>query len=379
MLPALLLTLLAAGRPQGPCDLYHRAHTPCVAAHSTVRALYAAYEGPLYSLKRNSDQATMVINANPSTGFAAAGAQKAFCPNSTKCTVERIFDQSSLGNHLDKVPCQCVCMFYACMHACMHACHIGKVPIDPHNIHKWPVSGIDAMKEELTVGGHGPLYSAYFEGGQGTGVGSIGFRALRTKGVAQGDDPESMYAVVSGTHYNGRCCFDYGNAEGNPGQPHPAPKSSDGKMEAIYFGAAKVGDGTWSTGTGDGPWVMADLEMGVWAGNRRHAVNPRNVPINTTFVTAMLKGRRGGWALKHADAQSGLLMTLFDGPRPEGYNPMSKQGAIVLGIGGDNSDYGVGTFYEGAMTANYTSDATDEAVQANIVAAGYGHGTDLIA
>ena len=26
---------------------------------------------------------------------------------------------------------------------------------------------------------------------------------------------------------------------------------------------------------------------------------------------------------------------------------MKKQGAIVLGIGGDNSDFGVGTFYEG--------------------------------
>lgn len=48
---------------------------------------------------------------------------------------------------------------------------------------------------------------------------------------------------------------------------------------------------------------------------------------------------------------------------------MSKQGAIVLGIGGDNSDFGIGTFYEGAMTANYTSDATDEAIQANIIIA----------
>ena len=33
---------------------------------------------------------------------------------------------------------------------------------------------------------------------------------------------------------------------------------------------------------------------------------------------------------------------------------------------------GVGTFYEGAMTASYTTDAADAALQANIVAAGYG-------
>ena len=60
------------------------------------------------------------------------------------------------------------------------------------------------------------------------------------------------------------------------------------------------------------------------------------------------------------------------------YTPMKKQGAIVLGMGGDNSDFGVGTFYEGAMTANYTSDATDKAVHANILEAGYGRGADLI-
>jgi hypothetical protein len=49
--------------------------------------------------------------------------------------------------------------------------------------------------------------------------------------------------------------------------------------------------------------------------------------------------------LKGGDAESGLLKTMFDGPRPPHYSPMVKQGAIVLGIGGDNSDFGVGTFY----------------------------------
>ena len=41
-------------------------------------------------------------------------------------------------------------------------------------------------------------------------------------------------------------------------------------------------------------------------------------------------------------------------------------------LAGDNSDFGIGTFYEGAMTANYTSDVTDAAVHANVIAAGYG-------
>ncbi|MFD0070261.1 arabinofuranosidase catalytic domain-containing protein, partial [Streptomyces sp. NPDC127574] len=31
-----------------PCDIYAGAGTPCVAAHSTTRALFSAYNGPLY-------------------------------------------------------------------------------------------------------------------------------------------------------------------------------------------------------------------------------------------------------------------------------------------------------------------------------------------
>ena len=32
----------SVARPQGPCDIYQTAGTPCVAAHGTTRALYAA-------------------------------------------------------------------------------------------------------------------------------------------------------------------------------------------------------------------------------------------------------------------------------------------------------------------------------------------------
>ena len=49
-----------------------------------------------------------------------------------------------------------------------------------------------------------------------------------------------------------------------------------------------------------------------------------------------------------------------------------KEGGIILGTGGDNSDGAVGTFFEGAMVTGYVSDEVDAAIQANIVAAGYG-------
>jgi hypothetical protein len=87
----------------------------------------------------------------------------------------------------------------------------------------------------------------------------------------------------------------------------------------------------------------------------------------------MVKGRPNQWAIRGGNSQSGGVSTFYNGVRPNvsGYNPMKKEGAIILGIGGDNSKGATGTFYEGVMTSGYPTDATEDAVQANIVAAGY--------
>ena len=50
-----------AGATKLPCDIYAEDGGPCVAAHSTVRALYATYNGPLYQV-RKSDGTTTDIN-----------------------------------------------------------------------------------------------------------------------------------------------------------------------------------------------------------------------------------------------------------------------------------------------------------------------------
>ena len=47
--------VLAAAAPQGLCDIFATGGTACVAAHSLVRALYAAYDGPLYQVVRTAD------------------------------------------------------------------------------------------------------------------------------------------------------------------------------------------------------------------------------------------------------------------------------------------------------------------------------------
>jgi hypothetical protein len=51
---------------------------------------------------------------------------------------------------------------------------------------------------------------------------------------------------------------------------------------------------------------------------------------------------------------------------------MAKQGSLILGTGGDNSSSGGGCFYEGAMATGVATKATIDALQASIVAAGYG-------
>jgi hypothetical protein len=70
------------------------------------------------------------------------------------------------------------------------------------------------------------------------------------------------------------------------------------------------------------------------------------------------------------------LTTGYKGALPAGKNPMKKQGSIVLGSGGDccysNNNGSAGTFYEGAIVSGYPSDATEDAVQVNIVSAQYG-------
>lgn len=101
---------------------------------------------------------------------------------------------------------------------------------------------------------------------------------------------------------------------------------------------------------------MADLENGLWPGGQRH--NPNSASLPMRFVTAMVKGNTNSWAVKGNDATQGSLQLFYDGPRPQGYQPMKKQGAIVLGIGGDNSNGGIGTFYEGVMTQGYSSDVS---------------------
>jgi len=154
-------------------------------------------------------------------------------------------------------------------------------------------------------------------------------------------------------------------------------------MEAVYFGGGVV----WGTGSpgghNNGPWIEADLENGLYAGweNNQDQNISTNTPAKYNYVTAVVVGDtqdknsgKGRFALYAADATTGSLQTKYDGIRPAktGYVPMHKQGSIILGIGGDNSNGDGGEFFEGVMASGAATLATLNALQANIVAAGYG-------
>lgn len=333
-----LVAGLLAGAPsaaraaaQQACDIYAAGGTPCVAAHSTTRALYAAYNGPLYQVRRSSDNATRDVGLLAAGGYADAAAQDTFCAGTT-CLITVLYDQSGRGNHLTQAP---------------PGGFPGPAPGGYDNL-------AIATAAPTMVNGH-KAYGVRVTPG-------TGYRDNSTNGIAKGDQPEGMYAVFDGTHHNGGCCFDYGNAETN------SRDNGNGTMEAIYFGDIKV----WGYGAGNGPWVMADLENGLFSGVNP-GYNPGDPSVSHRYLTAVVKGEPNHWAIRAGNAQSGGLSTYYDGPRPNapGYNPMKKEGAIILGIGGDNSNGSAGTFYEGVMTAGYPSNATENAVQANIVAAGY--------
>ena len=78
-----------------------RSATPSPSSHSTTRALYASYNGPLYQVLRQSDGRRLDIGvvqpvASPvpdGGGYANAAAQDAFCAN-TLCLITRIYDHA---------------------------------------------------------------------------------------------------------------------------------------------------------------------------------------------------------------------------------------------------------------------------------------------
>ena len=165
----------ALSSAEGPCDILGAAGNPCVAAHSTVRALYGSYAGHLYTVARSNNE-TADIGVLEAGGFADIETHERFCA-AGDCVIKTIHDQSPQGNHLGQ--------------------RISCVPNQGCVVHKM----VNASRHRITVRGGAQVFGMWFDPGHG-------YHRDTTVGVPKGNEPESIYAVMSGKRYNEHCCFD---------------------------------------------------------------------------------------------------------------------------------------------------------------------------
>ena len=282
---------------------------------------------------------TLDIKTLTRGGYANAAPQVSFCSGTT-CTITKIYDQTAKHNDL---------------------------PISWGGLWKGPGPngsdlGADAMALPVTIAGHKVFGIKVTPG--------VGYRIDHAKSVATGSQPEGIYMVTSSDSVDQYCCFDYGSGETSH------TDTGNATMNALYWGTS-CWFGTFghppTPCAGTGPWVEADLENGMYNTAKGSNTDPKNPGVNYHFVSAWLKNNGiSNFTLKYGNAQAGGLTTPWSGPLPDGYSPMKLEGSILLGTGGDNSKLGVGEFFEGAVTSGYPKDKTENAVQRNIVSAGYG-------
>lgn len=312
-----------------------------------VRALSSGYAGALYQVRRGAPNPSQNTGAGGQTqdigvlanGFADAAAQQTFCGNQP-CTVSILYDQSGQGNHLTAAPA---------------GCFTGSA-----SEAAFESSATDAV---LTVGGN-TLYGLYMRPQEG-------YRNNVAVNTPEGEEEAGMYMVAAGSASRPDtapgCCWDFGIS------------SRDNCLGLVgATNALFLGTGFWGQGAGAGPWFLGDFEGGLWAGGVNgdisvigsFDVNPNNPSMTMEYAFGILKSRPNNYALRMGDAVQGNLTTAYDGPTPMPRWQMA--GGIILGIAGDNTNQGEGTFFEGAITAGRPSDAIDEAVFRNVQTAGYG-------
>jgi non-reducing end alpha-L-arabinofuranosidase len=371
----------------GPCDIYAAAGQECVAAYSTVRRLLSTYTGPLYQIRVGSSQFNIggLVVTNPAQaqlpnptqggaripyttapepgelvdipqtadGFADPAIQRERCPLGTTCTVSLLYDQSGRGNHMP----------------------IAKGGQNAGGIYA-ELDDFETVMDEraaVTVGGH-PVYSLFMQARQGYRLAAPG------NGVPVDQQAQGIYMLADGTRAGNACCWDFGNVTPNPAQ--------FAEMNTLFFGEAY-----WGDGNGAPPWFGADFEAGVWMGgsvdgdpgwgelnSANRPPNPNNLSMaGVEFALGFLKtddDADNTYVLRMANVSTATeVQTAYRGRYPKlsyAGHGADNQGALVLGVGGDNSNNSFGTFYEGAVLAGFPDDATELAVMQNIQAAGYG-------
>jgi hypothetical protein len=188
-----------------------------------------------------------------------------------------------------------------------------------------------------------------------------------------GTQPQGTYELADGTRKGSACCWDFGNVT-------TKPATEWAFMDTICLGH------TWWGNSKDANWYgfAIDFEGGVWAGGSKpgdpgfgalDAVGPTNTANpsmdKAKFALGMIRVQPSGYAIHVADLSTASSLTnAYTGAMPQGVS-VGHKGGIVLGVGGDNSNNSMGTFYEGAIVAGFPTDDIEAKVMANVKAVGY--------
>jgi hypothetical protein len=320
-----------AGTGTPPGDVASAAGTPLVAAHSMTRALYAAYNGNLFQVRRASDGKTQDIGVTAAGGSVNMTTLTSFCTGTT-CAVSIFYDQSGNANDLPQA-----------------------TPANQPTVDYWRTSTNAQVPMAMSAGQQWLRNRA------------------NTHKIPKGSASQTEYMVIHAAYYNAGCCYDYGNMENPPGNSGP------GTMNALYFGNSQG----WTWGAGKGPWGMVDMEDGLFAGGG-NIVEPVQLQADPTIayagnnIATVLSKTNGTstFVIKVGNAAAGALTTAWSGALPgnntnpaaetQHYAPLEMQGGLSLGEGGDGSNSGTGAFSEGVVIADETSDATDNLIQTNL-------------
>jgi|SRR5271165_7064152 len=296
-----------------PGDALTGAGSPPAAAHGMARKLFSSYSGPLFQVRRKSDNATQDIYA-ASDGWADMASLFTFLGTSDGA-VSKLYDQTIYGNTFSQTT----------------------NANQPGLLIKYLPNG-RPIPTALTLPGQ------YFRLRTGTTA------------IPTGANPITVTAVfcpVVTSEPDGTIGF-YGDMEAT------VSDTGNGHMFALAWGSS----GGWRGGSGSGPWIGTDWENGIYASST--GTGNTTAPVQLAdFIFALAKTDGSTtWVLKGGPAASPNLETLYSGGLPSGYTA-NFEGGISLGEGGDGSISEI-VFVEGMIIPSMSTDAADQAIQTNL-------------
>lgn len=198
---------------------------------------------------------------------------------------------------------------------------------------------------QATAVNQAPLSYTTFSGGQtlpmvGTAPTQFYRNRVSTSLIPTGNNSITEYDVINTFTYS-PCCGTYGDMEST------IANNGSGHMFALGFGI-----GAPRAGTGNGPWPAIDYENGFYTYGA------------TPSATLLLEIAKTPFIIKSDPGLTGTLTTQVNTTAPA---TAAFEGGLSLGEGGDGTQAPT-AFFEGVVIAAATTDATDNAIAANIAA-----------